>query len=120
MECATLSSGSGYSVQRSILRRDALRTSRSSDAAEDGQIEFSTATEHDGHRGTRTMMSEAAFIIFVCLIIGVGMALFSVAAALAATLELGYFGIAVVLLVGYAVGLLQGIQERQALKSNPA
>jgi len=63
------------------------------------------------------MMSEAAFLIIVCLIIGVGMALFSVAAALAATLELGYFGIAVVLLVGYAVGLLQGIQERQALKS---
>ena len=63
------------------------------------------------------MMSEAAFIIIVCLMIGVGMALFSVAAALAATLELGYFGIAVVLLVGYAVGLLQGIQERQALKS---
>jgi len=63
------------------------------------------------------MMSEAAFLIIVCLIIGVGMALFSVAAALAATLELGYFGIAVVLLIGYAVGLLQGIQERQALKS---
>ena len=119
MECATLSSGSGYSVQRSILRRDALwTTSRSSYAAERRPDRvFSTATEHDGHRGTRTMMSEAAFLIIVCLIIGVGMALFSVAAALAATLELGYFGIAVVLLVGYAVGLLQGIQERQALKS---
>ena len=63
------------------------------------------------------MMSEAAFLIIVCLIIGVGMALFSVAAALAATLELGYFGIAVVLLVGYAVGRLQSSQNGQALKS---
>ena len=62
------------------------------------------------------MMSEAAFIIIVCVIVGVGIALFSVAAALAATIDLGYFRIAVVLLVGYAVGLLQGIQERQALK----
>jgi len=63
------------------------------------------------------MLSESAYLIIVCLMIGVGIAVVSVAAAMAATIEFGFFGMAMPLLVGYAVGRLQSSQNRQALKS---